>query len=58
MSKLQYIDVKSKRREFLTLTSLTVDEFELLVPEFEQAFQAQMSKWRLDGKARRHDSSF
>jgi hypothetical protein len=36
----------------VALTSLTVDEFELLVPEFEKAFQEHMSKWRLDGKAR------
>src|SRR5262245_50627439 len=52
MDKLRYSDLKSKEREFLALTSLTVDEFERLVPGFEAAFQAYMSQWRLDGKAR------
>jgi hypothetical protein len=36
----------------LDLTSLTVDEFQRLVPPFEAAFQAQMADWRLDGKRR------
>ena len=52
MSKLRYKDIKSKAQEFLALTSLTVDEFELLVPEFEKTFQEHMSKWRVDGKLR------
>lgn len=52
MSKLRYAEIKLKADAFLALTSLTVDEFELLVPEFEKAFQAHMSKWRLDGKPR------
>lgn len=52
MSKLRYSDVKSKETEFLALTSLTVQEFGWLVPLFEQAFQAYMSEWRLDGKRR------
>jgi len=34
------------------LTSLTLDEFQLLVPPFEAAFQAHMASWRLDGKPR------
>jgi Helix-turn-helix of DDE superfamily endonuclease len=34
------------------LTSLTLDEFQLLVPHFETAFQAHMAAWRLDGKPR------
>ena len=34
------------------MTSLTVDEFQQLVPPFEAAFQAQMADWRLDGKPR------
>jgi hypothetical protein len=38
--------------EFLDLTSLTLDEFEQLVPPFEAAFQARMARWRLDGKPR------
>jgi Helix-turn-helix of DDE superfamily endonuclease len=52
MSKLRYSEIKSKTKEFLALTSLTPDEFELVVPPFEQAFQAHMSQWRLDGKPR------
>ena len=38
--------------EFLDLTSLTLDEFQQLVPPFEAAFQAHMAAWRLDGKPR------
>jgi hypothetical protein len=38
--------------EFLDLTSLTLDEFEQLVPSFETAFQAHMALWCLDGKPR------
>jgi Helix-turn-helix of DDE superfamily endonuclease len=34
------------------LTSLTVDEFQPLVPPFEAACQAQMAGWRLDEKPR------
>jgi hypothetical protein len=36
----------------LDLTSLTLDEFQLLVAPFEAAFQAHMAAWRLDGKPR------
>lgn len=52
MSKLRYAEIKLKPNEFLAFTSLTVEEFELLVPAFEKAFQEHMSKWRLDGKPR------
>ena len=52
MNKLSYTEIKSKPTAFLALTSLTVEEFELLVPAFEEAFQEHMSKWRLDGKPR------
>jgi hypothetical protein len=52
MSKLRYSDVSAKPQEFMALTSLTITEFELLVPAFEHAFQAHMSQWRLDGQAR------
>ena len=38
--------------EFLDLTSLTLDEFQHLVPPFEAAFHAHMAAWRLDGKPR------
>lgn len=52
MSKLRHNDVKTKEREFIALTSLTLTEFELLVEQFERAFQEHMRKWRLDGKPR------
>jgi hypothetical protein len=38
--------------EFLDFTSLTLDEFQQLVPPFEAAFQARMAAWRLDGQPR------
>jgi len=38
--------------EFLDFTSLTLDEFQQLVPPFEAAFHAHMAAWRLDGKPR------
>ncbi len=37
---------------FWIVTSLTLDEFPLLVSPFEAAFQAHMAAWRLDGKPR------
>jgi hypothetical protein len=36
----------------LDFTSLTLDEFQQLLPPFEVAFQAHMAVWRLDGKPR------
>jgi hypothetical protein len=38
--------------EFLDLTSLTLDEFQQLVPPFETAFQCHMAAWRMEGKPR------
>jgi hypothetical protein len=38
--------------EFLDFTSLTLDEFQQLVPPFETAFQCYMAVWRMDGKPR------
>jgi hypothetical protein len=52
MAGLRFIDVQSRPTEFLDLTSLTLDEFQLLVAPFEAAFQAHMREWRLDGKPR------
>ena len=52
MAGVQCIDVQFRPTEFLDLTSLTPDEFELLIPPFEEAFQAHMAVWRLDGKPR------
>ena len=52
MAHVQFIDVQDRPLEFLDLTSLTLDEFQQLVPPFEAAFQAHMAAWRLDGKPR------
>src|SRR5262245_19130618 len=52
MAGLRFTDVQSRPTEFLDLTSLTLDEFQLLVSPFETAFQAHMAAWRLDGKPR------
>src|SRR5687768_9320658 len=52
MAAVRFIDVQSRPMEFLDLTSLTLDEFEQLIPPFEAAFQAHMACWRLDGKPR------
>jgi len=38
--------------EFLDFTSVTLDEFQQLVPPFEAAFHARMTAWRMDGKPR------
>jgi hypothetical protein len=38
--------------EFLDCTSVTLDEFQQLVPPFEAAFHARMALWRMDGKPR------
>jgi hypothetical protein len=52
MAHLRFTDVQDRPTEFLDLTSLTLDEFQQLVPPFETAFQAHMAAWRLDGKPR------
>jgi hypothetical protein len=52
MAGIRFPDVQSRPTEFLDLTSLTLDEFQQLVPPFEAAFHAHMAAWRLDGKPR------
>jgi hypothetical protein len=52
MASIRFADVQSRPTEFLDFTSLTLDEFQQLVPPFEAAFQAHMAAWRLDGKPR------
>jgi Helix-turn-helix of DDE superfamily endonuclease len=52
MASVRFTDVQTRPTEFLDLTSLTLDEFQLLVSPFESAFQAHMREWRLDGKPR------
>jgi hypothetical protein len=52
MAGVWFADLQSRPTEFLDFTSLTLDEFQQLVPPFEDAFQAHMAAWRLDGKPR------
>ena len=60
MAHVQFADLQSRPTEFLDFTSVTLDEFQQLVPPFEVAFQAHMAAWRLDGKPRtaRHFSVY
>src|SRR5438094_1918811 len=52
MASVRFADMQSRPTEFLDFTSLTLEEFQQLVPPFEAAFQAHMAAWRLDGKPR------
>jgi len=52
MASVRFTDVQARPTEFLDLTSLTLDEFQQLLPPFEAAFHAHMAAWRLDGKPR------
>jgi DDE superfamily endonuclease len=49
---MRYQDEKTKAYRILDLTSLTVDEFEQLVPAFEAAFVRYMQHWTMEGKRR------
>jgi len=52
MASVRFTDVQARPTEFLDFTSLTLDEFQPLVPPFEAAFHAHMAAWRLEGKPR------
>ena len=52
MASIRFTDVQARPTEILDLTSLTLDEFQQLVPPFEAAFYAHLATWRLDGKPR------
>jgi len=52
MGSLRFTDIETRPTEVLDLTSLTLDEFQQLVPPFEATFQAHMAHWRLDGQPR------
>src|SRR5881409_2114469 len=52
MAGLRFIALQARPLEFLDFTSVTLDEFQQLVPPFEAAFQARMAVWRMDGKPR------
>src|SRR5215475_3367651 len=52
MAGVRFTELQSRPMEFLDFTSVTLDEFQQLVPPFETAFQCQMAVWRMDGKPR------
>src|SRR2546428_1899098 len=52
MAGLRFTDLQFRPIECLDFTSVTLDEFQQLVPPFEAAFQSHMAVWRMDGKPR------
>src|SRR5215468_3861214 len=52
MASVRFTELQSRPLEFLDCTSLTLDEFQPLVPPFEAAFHARMAAWRMEGKPR------
>jgi hypothetical protein len=42
MAGVRFTELQSRPMEFLDFTSLTLDEFQQLVPPFETAFQCHM----------------
>src|SRR6266446_7112878 len=52
MAGLRFTELQSRPMEFLDFTSVTLDEFQQLVPPFEAAFHARMATWQMDGKPR------
>ena len=52
MAGARFTELQSRPMEFLDFTSVTLDEFQQLVPPFETAFQCHMAAWRMDGKPR------
>jgi Helix-turn-helix of DDE superfamily endonuclease len=49
---MSYAEVSQKELRFLDLTSLTVEEFQQLLPVFEEELRERMKHFRLDGKPR------
>ena len=52
MAGIRLTELQSRPMEFLDFTSVTLDEFQQLVPPFEAAFHTRMAAWRMDGKPR------
>ncbi len=52
MAGLRFTELQSRPMEFLDFTSVTLDEFQQLLPPFEAAFHARMAAWQMDGKPR------
>src|SRR5215467_8314064 len=52
MAGVRFTELQSRPLAFLDFTSLTLDEFQQLVPPFETAFQYHMAVRWMDGKPR------
>ena len=52
MASIRFTDGQARPTAFLDFTSLTLDEFQQLVPPFEAAYQAHLAAWRLAGQPR------
>jgi Helix-turn-helix of DDE superfamily endonuclease len=52
MAGVRFAALQSRPMEFLAFTSLTLDEFQQLVPPFEVAFHARRAAWRMEGTPR------
>jgi Helix-turn-helix of DDE superfamily endonuclease len=52
MAGLRFTEIQTRPTEVVDLSSLTVEEFQQLVPPFEAAFQAHTAQWRFDGRPR------
>src|SRR5262244_3596824 len=52
MAGVRFTELQSRPMAFLDFTSVTLNEFQQLVPPFETAFQCHMAVWRMDGKPR------
>jgi hypothetical protein len=52
MAGVRFTALQSRPMAFLDFTSVTLDEFQQLVPPFATAFQCHMAAWRMDGKPR------
>ena len=57
MTGIRFADVQGRPAEFLNLTSLTLEEFEVLVAPFEAAFQGQWRRGALMGNPERASPS-
>ncbi|HSX77351.1 MAG TPA: hypothetical protein VLQ80_02085 [Candidatus Saccharimonadia bacterium] len=52
MAGVRCTELQARPMACLDFTSLTLDEFQQLVPPFEAAFHARMAAWRMDGQPR------
>src|SRR5262245_20745714 len=52
MTGLRFTELQSRPMACRDVTSLTLNEFQQLVPPFETALQTRMAAWRMDGKPR------